>query len=87
MDRISKSLAELSQQVAILSGKHELSRERDAEMFEEIRNDIRDIRTELKAISDTAARWKGGIIALAALGGVVGWILTSWESIIKIWRH
>lgn len=45
---------------------------------------IDTIRDQLTALQQQADRWKMGLVVLAALGGIITWVLTSAETISKL---
>jgi hypothetical protein len=49
--------------------------------IEVLEEKLDDMDEKVDDLSSMANRWKGGFIVLAGLGGVVGWILSTWESL------
>lgn len=77
---VSHKLDDVSERLTAVAERVEAAERDRAEMA----NDIRDIKTEVQSLLIMSSRWKGGFLALAALGGLVGWVLTSWESLLYI---
>jgi len=61
-------------------------RAQTTDRLDEIMADVETIKKEMALLTTMANRWKGGFIMLVALGGIIGWALTSWEHIAIIFR-
>lgn len=51
------------------------------ESIAELSKDVQDLSAEISEMKNMANRWKGGFLVLAALGGIIGWFLSSIDSI------
>lgn len=82
ISKLSYKLDQVTEQLVELKTRHELAGEGRLELAREI-SALREDVAKLVVMSN---RWKGGFIALAGLGGVLGWFLSSWESVLYIFR-
>lgn len=53
-----------------------------AEILGGVRGDIKVINAQIAEIHSMANRWKGGFVVLAGLGGLLGWLVASWQNLI-----
>jgi hypothetical protein len=63
--------------------------ERDRELRElvtDLRKDLEKVIEGVERINSMANRWKGGFIVLTAIGGLIGWVVASWNNIVDIVR-
>ena len=58
-----------------------------AEQVDELFEHIKIIETTLNDIQRSADKWKMGFVVIAGLGGVVGWALSSIETITRLFRR
>lgn len=80
VSELSDKVDQLTQTIVVLTERFtQVERDRA-----ELKDEMEKIAHELEYLVRMSNRWKGGFIALAALGGIVGWILTSWESLTVI---
>ena len=57
------------------------------EQIDSLSGKIEHIEQQLSTIQQQADRWKMGFVVIAGLGGVIGWILTSAETILKLFKR
>lgn len=48
------------------------------EQISDLKSELDTIKTHINDIHVMANRWKGGFIVLTALGGIIGWVLSTW---------
>lgn len=56
------------------------------ERVEILQDKVKGLEDEVTSFKTTANRWKGGFLALVSLGSIVGWLLTTWEKLIKVFH-
>ena len=56
------------------------------EQVDALRHDIVAINSALIDMQRQADRWKVGFVVIAGLGGVIGWVLSSADTIARLWR-
>ena len=61
--------------------------ERGQRFETEIRDDIKELKEDLKAIKDYATRWRGGFTTLVFLGSFIAAVVAGWDHVIKIFTH
>ena len=54
------------------------------EKLDQVTLGIAGIQDKLTELQKQADRWKMGLIVLASLGGIISWLLTSAEPIVKL---
>jgi hypothetical protein len=54
------------------------------EKFEQQTKTVAKLEEKLSEIEQMINRWKGGFIVIAVLGGIIGWVTTSWDHILTI---
>ena len=54
------------------------------EMLFKLTEEVEELSEEVKQMRAMANRWKGGFIVLAGLGGVIGWVLSTFSSVSSI---
>ena len=58
-----------------------------AEQVDELFQHIKIIETTLNDLQRSADKWKMGFVVVAGLGGVIGWVLSSVETITRLFRR
>lgn len=72
----NRDVAVLSEQVRQLN-----------ENLKYLKSDMEGLRRDISEVHEMANRWKGGLIVVVGLGGVVGWLLSVGSNISKLWTH
>ena len=74
---------------------HELQRQLDVQLEREkflretlikLSTDVEELSDEVKQMRAMANRWKGGFVVLAGLGGIIGWILSTWSTFSSLFK-
>lgn len=73
-------LTSLQKQLAIMEERERALKED----ISELKAELQTLRNEITDMKEMANRWKGGFIVLAGIGGIVGWILSSWQTIVQV---
>ncbi len=47
---------------------------------------VRELRDDVRKVASVIDRWRFGFWVLGALGAVVAWTLSSWHSILRVFR-
>lgn len=82
-DEVMKVLADLQKQMAVKEEREFFLRE----TIDKLAEDLSDVRAEVGEIHAMANRWKGGFIVITALGGIIGWVLSTWESVTGLFSR
>ena len=54
--------------------------------LKEVNDSIKEIRAEIKNINDMANKYRGGLLVVLALGGIIGTLVTLSDKIVH-WFH
>lgn len=79
-DEIVQVIFEVKQQLAVQAERERHTRESISELAKEVEN----LRNEISEMKVMANKWKGGFLVLTALGGIIGWLLSSWSSLTDL---
>lgn len=80
MATVTDILAQIQKDIIVLMEREKYIKESIGEMSSE----LQQLREEISEMRNMANRWKGGFVVLAGLGGIVGWILSTWSSFSSI---
>lgn len=67
---LTETITQLTSAVAVITSRAEQSEE-----------SLKEIREDIKSLVQLSQRWRGGIVVLAALGGIVGWVISTWGQV------
>ena len=57
------------------------------DQIDELFQHVKIIETTLNDLQRSADRWKMGFVVIAGLGGIIGWMLSSIETITRLFRR
>jgi len=93
---IRNQLSSLSERLTEIAGDIKVHKERDtamAERFKKMEDNFEkfEIRLEkmdhqVSNIDDMANKWKGGVVVLMGVGGLLGTALAFWDK-LNVWLH
>lgn len=76
----SDILIQIQKDLAVLTERYKFTNEK----IDEMRSEVKDLKDDIAEMKNMANRWKGGFLVLAGLGGLVGWVFTTWGSALNI---
>lgn len=50
----------------------------------DLESDVKTMQIGMSAMSDMAAKWKGGFLVIVALGGVMAWLSSIGSNLMKV---
>jgi ribosomal protein S2 len=72
-DEVMRVLSLVQQQLAVQAERERQLRESIADLS----RDVQALSADVAEMKSMANRWKGGFLVLTALGGIIGWILST----------
>jgi hypothetical protein len=89
IDKLRDRVHELSSIISTL-GKDSAVQQSEAdslkELVEEVRTEIKEMKVAVSEIHSMANRWKGGFLVLAGIGGFSGWVVSSWDNLVGLFK-
>lgn len=82
VSEISDSILLISTNIAALT----VRAAQNEKTLDELRIVVAEVKEEVGSIVNLTNRWRGGFVALAALGGILGWLISAWEHVVIIWH-
>lgn len=79
---IIRTLSDQAQSIAVLT-------ERVAHLsqnYTDLKKGQDTIATEIDEIHEMANRWKGGVAVVLGLGGLLGFLISIADKVVKVWR-
>lgn len=73
-------LIQIQKDLAVLTERYKFTNEK----IDKISDEMNELKDDINEMKNMANRWKGGFLVLAGLGGLVGWIFSTWGSAINI---
>lgn len=87
---LQRRLDIMSDRISGLAGNVAVMAERDRQISEDIEGlsaKVTEMDNKLRRVELAADRWKWSFLLVIGLGSLVGWMLSIWDKLVKVWGH
>lgn len=77
-------LARMSEQMAVTAERERQLEERVAERERKLEEKVNAIEAEIVSLRELAAKGRGGLLVLLAIGSIIGVFVGAWDKILRL---